>query len=287
MQLDAYDDLQNRLANQEANEDTENELQSQLDRVQLLEATLSESNLATDRVRQSLRDKSDSLRHAESKIDTLQRERKAVSKELLAFETDLNRQRIESEGFGKELQTLRSEQELTSGAQEQFEQIRRDYRTARESLRHAKDQLAKAVERVTELEAWQYAHRNDLSVLPHHTTFIKSPQLRLLWRHADSHNREGSSQAMTEQYAHWKSQTRDLATQIRYLKAKFTRESTFRSALSAQKRYFLVMIGGMSLNEQATMRELASMGCPVPPVQRPKRTLKHAALAVVSLIRAR
>lgn len=92
---------------------------------------------------------------------------------------------------------------------------------------------------------------------------------------------------MTEQHAHWKSQTRDLAIQIRYLKAKFTREATFRSALSAQKRYFLVMIGGMSLNEQATMKELASMGAPVPAIKREKRTLKHAALAVVSLIRAR
>jgi hypothetical protein len=47
------------------------------------------------------------------------------------------------------------------------------------------------------------------------------------------------------------------------------------------------MIGGMSLNEQATMKELASMGAPVPPIKREKRTLKHAALAVVSLIRAR
>lgn len=75
--------------------------------------------------------------------------------------------------------------------------------------------------------------------------------------------------------------------QIRYLKAKFTRESTFRSALAAQKRYFLVMIGGMSLNEEATLRELAAMGCPVPPVQRPRRTLKHVGLAVLSLIRAR
>lgn len=135
----------------------------------LLEATLQDGNLATDRLRQNLRDKSDALRHAESKIDTLQTERKAVAKELLAFEADLNRQRIESEGFGKELQKLRMEQQSTLQSQEQFEQMRRDYRTARESLRHAKDQLAKAVDQVTELEEWQRSHRHDMSVLPHLT----------------------------------------------------------------------------------------------------------------------
>lgn len=164
LQLDAFDDLQARLSSQDNNNEIRSELQAQLERVTVLETTLQEGNLATDRVRQNLRDKSDALRHAESKIETLQTERKAVAKELLAFEVDLDRQRIESEAFGKELQKLRLEQQATSASQEQFEQIRQDYRTARESLRHAKDQLAKAVDRVTELEAWQRAHRNEQSV---------------------------------------------------------------------------------------------------------------------------
>lgn len=98
---------------------------------------------------------------------------------------------------------------------------------------------------------------------------------------------ESTAKALAEQKARFKSQTRDLATQIRYLKAKYTREATFRNGLSLQKRYYLLMIGGMSLNDQATMKAMASMGCPVPPIQRPKRTLKHAALAVISLIRAK
>jgi hypothetical protein len=47
------------------------------------------------------------------------------------------------------------------------------------------------------------------------------------------------------------------------------------------------MIGGMSLNEHATLKAIASMGHPVPELQRPKRTLKSVGLAVISIIRAR
>jgi hypothetical protein len=93
--------------------------------------------------------------------------------------------------------------------------------------------------------------------------------------------------ALAEQRLRYKVQIRDLAAQIRYLKAKFTRESTFRNGLSLQKRYLLVMIGGMSLNEHATLKAIASMGHPVPELERPKRTLKSVALAVISTIRAR
>jgi hypothetical protein len=57
----------------------------------------------------------------------------------------------------------------------------------------------------------------------------------------------GAQLALEEQRARFKAQTRDLAAQIRYLKAKFTRESTFRNGLALQKRYFLLLVGGMSL----------------------------------------
>jgi len=98
---------------------------------------------------------------------------------------------------------------------------------------------------------------------------------------------ENTSTALAEQKMRFKAQTRDLAAQIRYLKAKFTRESTFRNGLCLQKRYLLLMIGGMSLNEHATLKAIASMGHPVPAIERPKRTLKSVGLAVVSIIRAR
>jgi hypothetical protein len=42
-------------------------------------------------------------------------------------------------------------------------------------------------------------------------------------------------------------QTRRLSAQIEYLKAKYTREATFRNALSLQKKFLLLLVGGMSL----------------------------------------
>lgn len=94
-----------------------------------------------------------------------------------------------------------------------------------------------------------------------------------------------------------------MATQIQYLKAKYTRESTFRNALALQKRYLLLLVGGMSLkcvtllesdwgpadacSEQATLKAIASMGFPVPASSRPKRTFKSVAIAVLSVVRAR
>jgi hypothetical protein len=38
-----------------------------------------------------------------------------------------------------------------------------------------------------------------------------------------------------------------LAVQIQYLMAKFTRETMFRKDLALQKRYLLLLVGGMSL----------------------------------------
>ena len=55
------------------------------------------------------------------------------------------------------------------------------------------------------------------------------------------------AEALNAQQARFKSQARDLASQIRYLKAKYTREASFRNALSLQKRYLLLLVGGMSL----------------------------------------
>lgn len=57
----------------------------------------------------------------------------------------------------------------------------------------------------------------------------------------------GLSDTLAEQKSRFKSQSRELATQIRYLKAKYTREATFRNALALQKRYLLLLVGGKSL----------------------------------------
>lgn len=161
VQLDAYDDLQSQMTRQEMNDDIRQEIEAAHARVESLETTLRDTNLATDRLRQNLRDKSDSLRHAESRVETLQRERQAIAKDMICFEQDLKQQRQASEQFGRELSSMHRDEVKTHIYEEQIDHLRRDYRMARESLQHAKDQLARAVQQVTELESWRQEHQHD------------------------------------------------------------------------------------------------------------------------------
>lgn len=55
------------------------------------------------------------------------------------------------------------------------------------------------------------------------------------------------------------SECRGLLLQIRYEKAKFMRESDLREDLIHQKKYLLGLVGGLELNEEATVRFLADI----------------------------
>jgi len=272
--MDAYDDLSVQANRQARSDGTQEELDAQYTKVETLQSALRDANMSTDKLRIALKEKADSLRHAETTITSLQRERASITKELLEFESDLQNQRVESEAFGRELKSLKSEQGGSARLKEDMAVLQRNYRSAKEALQQAKDQLEIQVRRARELKNWQIVHLQDRYVFP------LSFRCGLM-------SSDNTSTAHAEQKARFKAQTRDLAAQIRYLKAKFTRESTFRNGLSLQKRYLLLMIGGMSLNEHATLKAIASMGHPVPAIERPKRTLKSVGLAVLSIIRAR
>jgi hypothetical protein len=82
---------------------------------------------------------------------------------------------------------------------------------------------------------------------------------------------------------------RKLAREIRYLQAKCQREAAFRRGLQFQKQYLLLMIGGMEMSEQATLRMLLD----VLPTQsrRPLLTVvsndkfRAAVFAIIAIIR--
>jgi chromosome segregation ATPase len=156
--MDAYDDLSAQVNRQARNQEVQEELDAQYDKVKTLEIALREANLSTDRLRLNLKEKADSLRHAESTITSLQRERATITKELLEFEADLQHQRIESEAFGRELRLLKSEQGGQARLKEDMAVLQRNYRSAKEALQQAKDQLEIQVKRATELKNWQVAH---------------------------------------------------------------------------------------------------------------------------------
>ena len=94
--------------------------------------------------------------------------------------------------------------------------------------------------------------------------------------------------------------------QIRYLKAKFTRESTLRFDLAYQKQYLLVLLAqfekryarwrvsylyadGAPFSEQTIFAAIARLGfpeLPAPPVKK-RRKLRSIGLMVVFLARVR
>jgi hypothetical protein len=105
-----------------------------------------------------------------------------------------------------------------------------------------------------------------------------------------------------------KKECKGLIVQIRYLKAKFTRESSLRCDLGYQKQYLLVLLSrlekrwvffhiffdicahrGKIASEQTIFASIARIGFSVPlppPAEKPKR-LKSVALAVIFLSRTR
>ena len=157
-QMDAYDDLSAQLNGQAQNDDFREQLETQSRLVKTLQSALRDANMSTDRLRLTLKEKTDSLRHAETTVSSLQRERASITKELLEFEADLQKQRVESEGFGRELRVLKLEQGGSARLKEDMAVLQRNYRSAKEGLQAAQNQLAIAVQRAGELEKWQSAH---------------------------------------------------------------------------------------------------------------------------------
>jgi chromosome segregation ATPase len=163
--MDAYDDLSAQVNGQAQNDEIREELDTQSNLVKTLQSALRDANMSTDRLRLTLKEKTDSLRHAETTISSLQRERANITKELLEFEADLQKQRVESEGFGRQLKLLKSEQGGSARLKEDMALLQRNYRSAKEGLQVAKDQLALAVQRAGELEKWQAAHLHNKSAM--------------------------------------------------------------------------------------------------------------------------
>ncbi|WVQ81425.1 hypothetical protein IAT38_003549 [Cryptococcus sp. DSM 104549] len=232
-----------------------------------LEATLREAHTTADRMRESLRQRGLALEQAEAQVQKLRREREVITGEVNGFVQDMREYEHQSREFGKQLAAYKREQGeklkgVGAASEAKVKEMEREVREAREREQRARRKVEEVEGRLEEVESWRAAHECDA----------------------------GASDALVKQQAKFKTQSRDLATQIRYLKAKYIREATFRNALSLQKRFFLLVIGGKSLNEQATIKAIAQMGFPaiedVPPSPKTK-SFRSVALAVLGVIRAR
>ncbi|WWC91338.1 uncharacterized protein L201_006281 [Kwoniella dendrophila CBS 6074] len=262
----AYESLSRRNAQSTESAAFQAELAQKNQTINSLQNNLRQAETELDRLQETLSQRTRSMDESQSRLAKYQKERETVFRELEEFEKDLQKQRAESKQFGVQLHALKNEQNNTAEKhQVELKALERELKEAKEIEKYTSRQLDDVQKKSDQLESWKSNHECE----------------------------NGLSQAMIDQKQHFKTQSRNLATQIKYLKAKFTRESTFRNSLSLQKRYLLLLIGGMSLDQQSTLKMISQMAYPdgqepeLSIAGKPKKSFKSVGIAVLGLIRAK
>ncbi|KAJ7105464.1 hypothetical protein C8R43DRAFT_1165567 [Mycena crocata] len=213
-----------------------------------------------DDLRRALDDQADRLQRTEAEKDRIAAEKSDVARTVAALESDLRRVRRDAEAFGRDLKLLRSEKERLEAKQR--EEASRAERTRKQS----QTQIRVLTEQLDGQRAKTLRAKEDLKS---HVCVMDERQLSALKL---QHNKE----------------CKGLIVQIRYLKAKFTRESSLRSDLCYQKDYLLVLLSKFEKSEHNIIASIAKIGFPVvtarPPAKKPKK-LKTLALTVIFLSR--
>lgn len=183
-----------------------------------MQRSLKEARQSCDEALAESQERTRELQAAQDTVRGLEAERSNIARELLDFNTDLKIQRRECAKFETELEAMRHEQVTAElGRARQVSDLEADLTSTRQRLFSAQKEAKAAGIRCGELS-------NELASF-------------------ESNLRD----SVSEQRQKYKLQTRRLSAQIEYLKAKYTRENTFRTALALQKKFLLLLVGGMSL----------------------------------------
>ncbi|KAG7094132.1 hypothetical protein E1B28_007744 [Marasmius oreades] len=210
-------------------------------------------------LRKALSDRAEELHRAEAEKKRLAVEGNGVTQTVAALESDLWRVKKDAEAFGRDLKLLRAEKEKleikhreeTSRTERVKKQLQTQMKLLGEQLDEEKNKTAQA-----------------RSELDNHTCAVDENQLTNLKL---QHNKE----------------CKGLIVQIRYLKAKFTRESVLRYDLAYQKQYLLILLAKFEKSELTIFAAISKIGFPVLPAPQPKKRkkLKSVAFTVVFLTR--
>ncbi|KAG6908885.1 hypothetical protein DXG01_002863 [Tephrocybe rancida] len=210
-------------------------------------------------LRRALSDKSNELYKAEQEKQRVSVEKSDVARTVAVLEADLRRVKKDAEAFGRDLKLLRNEKERQEDKhKEEVAQLQRAKKQTQTQIRLLNEQLDN--QRLKTGRAQEE--------LQNHVCAADEGQLIAMKL---KHNKE----------------CKGLFVQIRYLKAKFTRESSFRGDLVYQKNHLLVLLTQFEKSEQTIFAAIAKIGFPVSlpsPVKRPL-TFKSVALAVIFLAR--
>jgi len=201
------------------------------------------------------------LQRAEKAKDKIATEKSDVARTMSSLEADLKRVRRDAETFGRDLNLLRMEKDkLEMKNKDEISKAERSKRQAQTQIRLLNEQLDTQKEKM--LKAREEMKNHVCAADEHQISKMKL-----------QHNKE----------------CKGLIVQIRYLKAKFIRESVFRSDLTYQKQYLLVLLTQFEKSERTIFASIARIGFPValPPPRRKVRKLKSVALTVVFLSRVK
>ncbi|KLO12697.1 hypothetical protein SCHPADRAFT_971393 [Schizopora paradoxa] len=170
---------------------------------------------------------------------------------IRGLEADLKRVQKDADTFGEDLKRLRQQKdEMEARHDEERTQYERKAKQSRSQIRLLRDQLES---------------QNHLQV-----TNV-DPYLR---------------RSIGDLKSIHKKECKGLFVQIRYLKAKFTREAALRADLGYQKQYLLVVLSRLEKSEKRVLATLAEIGSPTQEPRKP-RTLRIYGMLVVFLLRTR
>ncbi|KAI9064084.1 hypothetical protein FKP32DRAFT_1625808 [Trametes sanguinea] len=220
--------------------------------------------LEIEDLRRALSDQATELERVEAEKARMAAEKGDVARTVAALEADLRRVRRDAEAFGRDLKALRAQKDkMEAEKKEERTKAERAQKQAQAQIRILKEELNGHKEKARELQKQWKSH-------------VCAADDRQLVSLKQQHNKE----------------CKGLMVQIRYLKAKFTREWTFRCDLGYQKQYLLVLMARLERNEEKILAAIARIGYPtiVPNPAPPKsknRKFKSVVDSIVFIHRSR
>lgn len=185
-----------------------------------------------DDLRKALSDQADELQRAEEEKKRLASQKSDVARTVALLESDLKRVRRDAEAFGRDLKHLRAEKERWDAKQvEEAAKAERARKQSQTQIRLLNEQLDGHREKANRAKEELRNHVCSSVYVSNHPAWVGLTD--------DRHRDESHLSALKVQH---KKECKGLIVQIRYLKAKFTRESSLRCDLTYQKQYLLVLL---------------------------------------------
>ncbi|KAF8511788.1 hypothetical protein BU17DRAFT_54376 [Hysterangium stoloniferum] len=209
----------------------------------------------------ALSDQALAMQKISSEKDQAHADRNDIALTVASLEADLKRVRNDAEALGKDLKELRVERDKLDIRH------RDDMTNADKVQKQLSTQIRLANE---QLEVYRLKAKKATAEFKNH---VCTPH-----------------QDVNELRTQHNNECKGLLVQIKYLKAKFTRESIFRADLGYQKSYLLAVLSKLEKGEKQILAALARIDYPLPQKQRPARkrpTLRTAAAVVLFISKAR